>query len=105
VLQFERCVADPSTQLDRTLHHLGLDRPPNMAAEVGRPPTVDTRPPLEEDVRNQLVELYAPDVAALVARVPDLDLTRWPNFAYLATGNDPPAVESPSGSNSPTRRR
>jgi hypothetical protein len=104
VLQFERCVTDPSAQLDRTLDHLGLERRPNMVSEVGRPPTVDTRPPLEEEVRVQLVKLYAPDVTALVARVPDIDLTRWPNFAYLATGNDPPAAESPSASNSPTRR-
>ena len=84
--------------------HLGLDRSPNMVLEVARPPTVDTRPPLAEDVRNQLVELYAPDVVALAARFPDIDLTQWPNFAYLATGNEPPAVESPSASNSPTRR-
>jgi hypothetical protein len=104
VLQFERCVADPSTQLDRTLHHLGLDRARSMVPEVARPPTVDPRPPLEEDVRSQLVELYAPDVAALAARVPDIDLAQWPNFAYLATRNEPPAVESPSASNSPTRR-
>ena len=54
---------------------------------MARPPAVDTRPPLEDDVRSQLVELYAADVAALAARVPDIDLTRWPNFAYLATGN------------------
>jgi hypothetical protein len=104
VLQFEQCVADPSTQLDRTLQHLGLNRAGGMVPEVARPPAVDTRPPLEEGVRSQLVELYAPDVAALAARVPEIDLAQWPNFAYLATGNEPPAAESPSASNSPTRR-
>jgi hypothetical protein len=54
-------------------------------------------------VRARLVDLYAPDVAALAAQLPDIDLSLWPNFAHLA-GDGAPSFSVP-GSISPTRRR
>ena len=49
------------------------------------------------------MDLYAPDVAALADRVPDIDLSLWPSFAHLA-GDEPPRDVVPE-SISPTRRR
>jgi hypothetical protein len=53
-------------------------------------------------MRARLVDLYASDVATLAARLPDIDLSLWPNFAHLAGGASPDSVP---GSISPTRRR
>ncbi len=82
VLQYERCVADPSGQLARTFEFLGLDPPPStpdLARRVSE--TTAARPKLGSDVRRRLVEIYAPDVAELAAAYPDLDLDLWPDFA------------------------
>ncbi len=108
VLQHERCVADRDAQLDRTFEHLGLAaHRPWDTEQPARPPT-SRRAALDDEVTEQLVRLYAPDVAGLSARLPDLDLALWPNFAYLATG-DGPSPARPTGGplpgpNSPTRR-
>ncbi len=104
VLQYERCMADRDGQLDLTFRHLGLA--PHRPEPVDRPtPTrgrVETL--LSVDVRNELIRLYSPDVAALAERLPQLDLSLWPNFAYLASGVDPPPLGPSPESNSPTRR-
>jgi Sulfotransferase domain len=102
VLQYERCVADRDTELARTFLHLGLEPrtpPPEARGSSGRPRPTDD---LDEEVRARLVDLYATDVAALAARLPELDLRLWPNFAYLASGSGAPGP--PSGENSPTER-
>ena len=101
VLQYERCLADRDAQLERTFAHLGLDPyrptwPVNGAAEREA-----ARPALDDEVRAYLVELYEPDVLALAARLPTLELTRWPNFAYLASGPKEPGRPS---AYSPTER-
>jgi hypothetical protein len=49
------------------------------------------------------VDLYAADVAALAAQLPDIDLSLWPNFSHLAGDGAPPDPDSESIS--PTRRR
>jgi hypothetical protein len=102
ILQHERCVVDQDRQLDLTFAHLGLSphRPPHRTPPPGVPG--NSRESLPPDVVRHLVELYADDVAALAAWLPELDLTLWPNFAYLvgADGRAEPA----GGSNSPTAR-
>jgi hypothetical protein len=102
VLQYERCVTDRDRELERTFSHLGLElRPP--APEVRTAPErPGTRAGLDREVRALLIDLYGPDVAALAARVPDLDLALWPNFAYLASGSD--TSGRVAGENSPTER-
>ena len=83
VLQHEMCVREPEKQIVRTYRHLGLDesyRPANLERRVNE--TSDSIN-IEEDVRRRLVDLYAPDVHALVERYPELDLALWPNFAGL----------------------
>ena len=107
VLQYERCVADLRGQLAATFAFLGLTAYHVSDVELPRRSESDagTRgaPPVADDTRRRLVELYAPDVAALATRLPQLDLSLWPNFAYLAgRGAGDGSAEADS---SPTRRR
>jgi hypothetical protein len=99
VLQYERCVADLRGQLAKTFEFLGLTEYHVSDVELPRasesPAGVASA--ADADVRRRLVELYAPDVEALATRLPDLDLSLWPNFAYLAGG-------ASASASSPTRR-
>jgi hypothetical protein len=84
VLQFEQCVADPASNLARTYRFLGLDesfRPPNLAVRVNE--STNVLPAVDADLRQRLIDLYEPDVAALGKRDLGLDLSLWPNFSGL----------------------
>lgn len=80
VLQYERCLADPSGELARTDAFLGLD--PARRPDLTRTPPGPDRGavPLPPAVADRLVEVYAEDVARLAGRVPSLDLELWPPF-------------------------
>jgi hypothetical protein len=93
VLQYERCAADPEGQLLATTRFLGLSEFHPPALLRLRTPS-EGRPGVDPDVKQRLQATYEADVKALSELVPDLDLSLWPNFAYLAEGL----------SNSPTRR-
>lgn len=82
VLQYERCVADPGGEYERTQRFLGLD-PVSLAQDATSPvsPTTSEKSELSLDARRRLRDLYAPDVAALAASFPEVDLRLWPNFA------------------------
>jgi hypothetical protein len=85
VLQYEQCAEDPAGELARSYRFLGLDdsfRPPNLNRPVSA--TTDGRVRLDDEARRRLVDTYASDVTALMARLPQLDVSRWPNFASLA---------------------
>jgi hypothetical protein len=87
VLQYERCVADTNDQLAKTFAFLGLSKYAVVASETpDRSPQTPTRRAYDEDVRTRLVDLYASDVAALAAQLPEIDLSLWPNFAHLGGG-------------------
>jgi len=82
VLQYEQCRADPDGQLAATYRFLGLDdayRPDRSRSRVGSP----AAPGLDAEVESRLVDLYRPDVAALAALVPTLDLSLWPQFSAM----------------------
>ena len=82
VLQFERCVSDPSGQLEATYRYLGL--PEHLPRQLHQPVNPSGRKRvLDEDVVDRLVDLYAADVAALVALIPSVDLSYWPHFSSL----------------------
>jgi hypothetical protein len=100
VLQYERCVADPEGQLEVTFRHLGLSGSRPQPLTRSAPAPANAGPELSDQVRDQLIRLYAADVAVLAERLGHLDLAQWPNFAYLAAGG---AASGP-GANSPTRR-
>ena len=79
VLQYERCVADPTTQLRRTYDFIGLAPEIPAAVDVtgrineSRGPKVQ----LSEWQEDQLVRRYAPENERLAALLPDLDLSLW----------------------------
>ncbi|HLX86993.1 MAG TPA: sulfotransferase domain-containing protein [Acidimicrobiales bacterium] len=86
VLQYERCVADPRGELERTWKFLGLDASLAAtlpAARLVEPvsPTRATKRALSDDARRRLRELYAGDVAELLGQFPAIDRSLWPNFA------------------------
>lgn len=82
VLQYERCVADPAGELERTYAFLGIDpgfRPPTLERAVSASPW--EAPALDHELRQRLVDLYTPDVLALAKRCAEIDLALWPHFA------------------------
>jgi len=83
VLQTERCRADPSGELRRTLAFLGVDDAQAPMPEVPPPePRAEPWPELVACLR----DLLAPEVALACALLGDeLDLSYWPNFADLPT--------------------
>jgi hypothetical protein len=83
VLQYERCMADPVGQLARTYRFLGLEPVIVHGMEQRVNSTAQTLE-LDEDARRRLVELYTPDVCALLASFSDFDLDLWPNFSGIS---------------------
>jgi hypothetical protein len=79
VLQYERCVADPASELRRTYAFIGLDpvipEGLDLSGRVNesRGPKV-TLSAWQED---QLVRRYAPENERLATLLPDLDLSLW----------------------------
>jgi hypothetical protein len=85
VLQYERCAVEPAIEIARTYRALGIDdtfTPTRLDERVNSlPHRVD---PLDEDERARLVDHFAADVAAIAELFPEIDLSRWPNFAAIA---------------------
>lgn len=79
VLQYERCAADPVTELKRTFAFLGLE----PATEGGPDPRVPVnaspgpKAALSAWQEDQLARRYAPENERLAALLPDLDLALW----------------------------
>ncbi|HEX7442929.1 MAG TPA: sulfotransferase domain-containing protein, partial [Acidimicrobiales bacterium] len=80
VLQYERCVQDPLSQLSSTYRFLGLDDA-HRPLGVGPAHRAPTLPALDPRTEGRLIDLYAADVADLATLVPTLDLSLWPRFA------------------------
>jgi hypothetical protein len=93
VLQYEACVRSPERYLAETFRFLGVDDgylPPDLHSSVN---ASKQKMELDPFVVEQLVRLYTPDVANLVARHPTLDLRLWKHFGHLV---DPPTFPAPS---------
>lgn len=80
VLQVERCLREPRSQLRRTYAFLGLD--PDVADEVDvrlpfDPPQASPRLELATQQAAALARAYAPENARLAELLPDLDLGLW----------------------------
>jgi Sulfotransferase family len=86
VLQYERCVADSSGQFAATLDFLGLPRVASPDPDSASAVRASDKEVLTKDVKTRLVGIYSDDVVELASRVPEIDLTLWPNFAHLAKG-------------------
>ncbi len=84
ILQYEACTRWPAEQLAATYRFLGLDdsfQPVDLLAPVNK---TKRKRNVDVGLERLLTELYEPDVVALVARHPQIDLRLWPHFAHLA---------------------
>jgi Sulfotransferase family len=85
VLQYERCVAEPVAEMERTCHFLGLEPvspPPPELLEPRRPP--NRKPELPPGIRDDLVARLGHDTKRVVDLCPEIDLSLWPSFRQLA---------------------
>jgi len=83
ILQYERCVREPVSQLRRTFAFLSLRDTgflPDLAAHPNHQPD---KPELHPDARDALARAYLPDVARLADDFAEIDIGLWPNFAHL----------------------
>ena len=80
ILQYERCRMDPEGELARTFRFLGLREVSLDPSRFQRPvnPTTARKVELRPELRAALTAAYAPDLAQLIALVPELDLDLWP---------------------------
>jgi hypothetical protein len=79
VLQYERCVRERQSQLERTFRFLGVE--PVEVANIDDVVGTSTPRSISAERRALLVEAYRPDVAMLAARYPEVDVSLWKNFA------------------------
>lgn len=79
VLQYEQCVADPQTQLERTYTFIGLQPDIPAGVDLSRRINASRGPKitLSRWQTDQLVRHYAPENERLAALLPDLDLALW----------------------------
>lgn len=83
VLQFERCVQEPESQLARTFAFLGLEA--GSVTPRVRPTNANASAPLTltDPARRAIAEWLADDVRGLAEDFPDVDPGRWTSFRDL----------------------
>jgi hypothetical protein len=95
ILQYERCAADPATELERTCRFLGLEPFSELPARVTtRDGSPHPKQRLADEMREEILRRLEPDVRRLAALCPEVDLSLWPNFRHLAPT---PAPDTRSG--------
>jgi Sulfotransferase domain len=85
ILQYERCVEEPLSELRRTFEFLGLkdtEFAPDVRARLNA--SRSQKQALDPDTLKSYVEIYRDDVTALIDSFPEIDVRLWPNFAHLA---------------------
>jgi sulfotransferase family protein len=89
ILQYEKCVADPAGQYRRTLRFLGVDADHEHDAFERRRGTTQAakKKPLWTDLLEGMTATMEPEVRALAAMTPEIDVSLWKNFAHLAAGH------------------
>jgi hypothetical protein len=93
ILQYEKCVADPAGQYRRTLGFLGVDpehRHDGFERQRGTTQAAKKKP-LWGDLMDGLRAALEPEVLALAAITPEVDVSLWKNFAHLAAEDALPA--------------
>jgi hypothetical protein len=80
VQQYERCAAEPATQLAITYRFLGLadHHPADLRRQIN---VSGEKLRLDPEARQRLIDLYAPDVDELISLFPHIDRSLWPNFS------------------------
>ena len=79
ILQFEKCLIEPSHELRRTLEFLGINDAPRLQVRQVNV-TVGPKVELPGHVREELVARDEPDIRALLTMVPEIDLDLWPDW-------------------------
>ena len=89
ILQYEKCVADPAAQYRRTLGFLGVDAEHRHEGFERRRGTTQAaaKQPLWDDMIDGLHAVLEPEVRALAALTPEIDVSLWQNFAHLAAAD------------------
>jgi hypothetical protein len=98
ILQYEKCVADPVGQYQRTLRFLGAD-PEHEPEEVERPrgkSRASSKKSLWADMLEALTTSMEPEVRRLAAIAPEIDVALWPNFSHLARGAETRVENAPA---------
>ena len=84
LMQYERCVAEPSAQLARTHDFVGLTPAPPDTASLGSPVNAsepDAAPALSSEVESELRDALRDNVRRLAVDFPEIDLGLWPSTA------------------------
>ena len=88
VLQYEKCVESPHTELERTFRFLDLEMPDTFTPRMLRRPRNATKPgtkiTLSTHMLACLIENYEDDVRTLVSEFPEIDPDMWENFRAAA---------------------
>ena len=87
ILQYERCLADPLAEMERTCRFLGLEPIPEVPQELlerSRPPTRKPARPVE--IRQDLLARLSHDVSRVAELCPEVDISLWPNFRDVPAG-------------------
>jgi Sulfotransferase domain len=93
ILQYEKCVADPPGQYQRTLAFLGVDanrRHDGFEQQRGTTQAASKKD-LWDDLVAGLTAALEPEVARLAELTPEIDVSLWSNFAHLAAADALPA--------------
>ena len=93
ILQYEKCVADPAGQYQRTLAFLGVDAEHRHEGFERRRGTTQAakKKDLWDDLVAGLMATLEPEVARLADMTPKIDVSLWKNFAHLAAADALPA--------------
>lgn len=83
VLQYERCVADPLGELQRTQRFLGLEPLAEVPRRLVHDKPSQGKPPLGDQLRGELRAYFADDVREFARLCPEIDPGLWPNFSDL----------------------
>ena len=82
VLQYERCLADPLGEMQRTHQFLGLEpltkMPPDLDRQVGK---ARPKQDLDSELQAELAARLAGDARATAELCPEIDLSLWPTVS------------------------
>jgi len=80
VLQYERCVADPVTEMERTCRFLGMDPPEEFPERLMEHKQAGRQTPgLTQEISEELATRYREDSLHLAELCPEIDLSLWPS--------------------------
>jgi hypothetical protein len=84
VQQFERCRDEPLAEMARTCEFLGIEPFAELPSVMTREREPKPKPPLADEMREELVALLADDVRRTAELCPEIDVGLWPNFSRVA---------------------